>query len=216
MSNGLLRRCLLLPVSEHAHAAELLSQAADALLRHDIPQAARLIAQSNFPALNDYRRAIVGPLNYEIHRQTRYPVYERVQRDRAHHMPGAAITRNVLERDGYRCRFCSSRVIVKEARRVFMKAFPDAVKGAGKNTGVHAAIETLKGSIDHLLPFQRRGNNDLENLVTACSPCQFGRAHFLLAEVEIEDPRKYPPINDSWDGLVRLRGFKADSVADAI
>src|SRR4051794_29905198 len=100
MPNELLRRCFLPARPEHDIAADLLSQAADALLRHDFREAALFIAESNISALNDYRKAIVGPMNYEIHRQTRYPVYARVRRDRARHMPGAAITRDVLDRDG--------------------------------------------------------------------------------------------------------------------
>jgi hypothetical protein len=56
-----------------------------------------------------------------------------------------------------------------------------------------------------VLPFRRGGSNDLDNLVTACGPCQYGRGHWLLQECDLEDPRSYPPVKDGWDGLTRLR-----------
>jgi len=123
-------------------------------------------------------------------------------------MPTLGIEKQVMARDGYRCRFCGSRVIVKEARKAFVKALPTVARWGRTNGECHFGLAVLAASIDHLVPFQRGGNNDLDNLVTTCNPCQFGRVHWLLDEVELEDPRSYPPLIDGWDGLTRLRGLE--------
>ena len=200
------RRCLLPPLPEHDLAADLLSGAADALLRHDLPQAANLLRESDLRPLEDYRNAVAGPINSAILRQASLPVYARAHETTGPRMPTLGVTKQLLARDGYRCRFCGSRVIVKEARRAFIKALPTVVRWNGTNRGNHFGLAVLSASIDHLVPFQRGGRNDSDNLVTACNPCQFGRGHWLLDEVELQDPRMYPPNVDSWDGLTRLRG----------
>ena len=80
------------------------------------------------------------------------------------------------------------------------------VRWDNTNQGCHFELAVLAASIDHVVPFARSGNSDPENLVTTtCNPCQFGRGNWLLEEVELEDPRTYPPLIDSWDGLKRLR-----------
>jgi HNH endonuclease len=95
--------------------------------------------------------------------------------------------------------------------KAFINALSGVVQWDGTNKGCHAGLAVLAASIDHLVPFQRGGSNAVENLVTTCNPCQFGRVHFLLNEEDIEDPRKNPPAIDDWDGLTRLRGFDLNS-----
>jgi hypothetical protein len=127
-------------------------------------------------------------------------------------MPTAGFVRQVLARDGYRCRFCGSRVIVKEARKAFVAVLPTVARWGNRNVECHFGLAILGASIDHVVPFQRGGcSEDVYNLVTTCNPCQYGRVNWLLDEEELEDPRKYLPIIDSWDGLTRLRGFDHSS-----
>jgi 5-methylcytosine-specific restriction endonuclease McrA len=57
---------------------------------------------------------------------------------------------------------------------------------------------------DHLVPHAKGGNNDLENVVVTCAPCNFCRMEYTLEEVGISDPRERTPISSSWDGLERL------------
>lgn len=56
----------------------------------------------------------------------------------------------VLERDGFRCRYCGA----------------DPADGA-------------KLHIDHRLPVSKGGQNDFDNLVTACADCNLGKHAFL-------------------------------------
>jgi 5-methylcytosine-specific restriction endonuclease McrA len=58
---------------------------------------------------------------------------------------------------------------------------------------------------DHLLPYARGGNNDLDNIVITCAPCQFGRMNYTLEEVGLIDPRKRGPVRSSWGGLECFR-----------
>lgn len=203
------RRCFLQPIPEHDLAATLLAEGADALLKDHLNKAADLIRKSDLLPLEDYRYRVAGRLDAVIHRIAKMPVYERISRPAGRRMPAAALTRQVFARDGYRCRFCDSKVIVKEARKAFINALPTIVRWGSTNRERHFGLAVLSASIDHVVPFQRGGcSEDPANLVTTCNPCQFGRGHCLLDEVQLEDPRRYPPTVDGWDGLTRLRGFK--------
>jgi 5-methylcytosine-specific restriction endonuclease McrA len=187
----------------------LLAEAADALLNGHLDKAADLIRGSDLLSLEDFRYRIAGRLDPLIHGIATMPVYERISHPEGRRMPTAAVTRQVFARDGYRCRFCGSKVIVKEARMAFINALPTIVRWGSKNRERHFGLAVLSASIDHVVPFQRGGGSeDPANLVTTCSPCQFGRGHCLLDEMQLEDPRRYPPTVDGWDGLTRLRGFK--------
>lgn len=119
-------------------------------------------------------------------------------------MPSAKVERQIYMRDGHRCRYCSSRVVLKQARKALVSACPTAARWGRTNEEKHFGLATLTASTDHVRPFRRGGDNDPHNLATACSPRQFGRNRWTLEEVEIEGPRDYPPIIDSWDGLLRL------------
>lgn len=55
----------------------------------------------------------------------------------------------VLERDGYRCRYCG------------------------------AAAADAKLHVDHRMPVSRGGTDDFSNLVTACADCNLGKHAFL-------------------------------------
>lgn len=203
------RRCLLQPLAEHDLAATWLAEAADALLKDRLDEAAEFIRGSDLCSLEDYRYRVAGRLDPAIHRITRMPVYERISHPTGRRMPAPQAAREVFARDGYRCRFCGSKVIVKEARKAFLNALPTIARWGSTNRECHFGLAVLSASVDHVVPFQRGGRSeDPANLVTTCNPCQFGRGHCLLAEVELEDPRKYPPTIDGWDGLTRLRGFR--------
>ena len=207
----MLRRSFLPRIPEFDEAATLLSQAADAYMSGDSPLCEKLLLAADLRPLRDFAYLVAGPINPVIHRQSKNPSYILLPCSKFPRMPKAAETRLVYARDGYRCRFCEARVIVKEAKKVFEKAFPLAARKGNSNEENHFGLATLTASIDHLVPFRRCGTNDpndLSNLVTACGPCQYGRNQWTLEEVQIENPKKFPPIVDDWDGLTRLVGFK--------
>lgn len=200
----MLRRSFLPPIPEYTLAADLLSQAADALLRGDAAECSRCLRGADLRALRDFSRLVCGPINPSIHRQAKNPVYDRSFVQPGPRMPSKAVEHEIYSRDGWRCRYCSSRVILKQARKRFVKADPAAARWGRTNEEKHFGLATLAASIDHVVPFMRGGDNHPCNLVTACGPCQFGRNQWLLSEVEIADPRDFPPVVDNWDGLSRL------------
>lgn len=75
----------------------------------------------------------------------------------------------ILERDNYRCRYC----------------------GASPKDD-----ESIKLEIDHIVPLDRGGTNDRDNLVTSCWQCNEGKKNKLLKrkklkrEYEISDEKK--------------------------
>jgi hypothetical protein len=206
------RVCFLPPIPELEIAADLLAAAADALLAGDLDLARVKLRQANDPALYQYASRIIGQADPQVHR------YRSVARATAaitkatKRMPSAADQRAMYARDGWRCRFCGCRVVAEKARRAMRNQVPDAIPWS-EAEGFHAAFYALSGSVDHVLPHSAGGGNDLDNIVTACWPCQFGRSAWLIEEVGLIDPRSRPPVVDSWDGLTRVLRAESKSVS---
>lgn len=197
------RRSFLQPIPEFSTAADLLGQAADAFLANDREKCAELLVLSDLRPLREFSYLVAGPINPQIHRQSRNPQYQAIS-VLPPRMPTAATCRYVFTRDGWRCRYCESRVISSKARDVFRRVFPVQARRGRTNEDNHFGLATLTATVDHILPYRRGGTHELENLVTACGPCQFGRNQWTLEEVEIADPRQFGPIVDDWDGLTRI------------
>ena len=103
-------------------------------------------------------------------------------------MPTAAEKALLHQRDGHHCRFCGIPVIRAEVRKRMKAAYPQALSWATRNTECHAAFQAMWAQYDHVVPFNRGGLNDLENLVITCAPCNFGRMQYTLDEVGLLDP----------------------------
>jgi 5-methylcytosine-specific restriction endonuclease McrA len=198
-----LRPCLPAPGAEHEMAADLLSAAADALLKQNLDEARALLGQADLPELLKFANRVMGPIDRLIHRPRRLtqPI-ERRAKVKAR-MPSATASFAVYQRDGWRCRFCGCRVISPRARDFVRARIPGAVMW-GENKRYHSAFYALTATIDHVVPHSAGGDNEPENLVTACWPCQFGRGDYSLEEFGLLDPRLRPPIVDGWDGLSRM------------
>jgi hypothetical protein len=78
------------------------------------------------------------------------------------------------------------------------------VQWGRKNVEQHAALQAMWLQYDHVLPHARGGNNDLDNIVITCAPCNFGRMDYLVEEVGLVDPREHDAIKSNWDGLERI------------
>jgi 5-methylcytosine-specific restriction endonuclease McrA len=122
----------------------------------------------------------------------------------ARNTPPTVITAT-FERDGWRCRWCGTPVVSPEAFKRMHATFPAEFPRDATNDGRHGLILAASASHDHVLPLARGGDENAENLVTACWPCQFGRFDWTLDEVGLRDPRERPPIVDDWDGVAWFR-----------
>jgi 5-methylcytosine-specific restriction endonuclease McrA len=115
-------------------------------------------------------------------------------------MPTAKTQRSVFERDGWRCRWCTTQIISPSANRHLSSKFPNVYSGGPRNIDYHGLILCAQGSIDHVIPHSLGGTNDLNNLITACWPCQFARGEVDFALLGLSDPRLREPVLDDWDG----------------
>ncbi len=109
----------------------------------------------------------------------------------------------IHRRDSWTCRYCRGRTIAPPVLRFLSEIYPDEFLfhknwKAGK---VHSAYLLLSTSLDHVDPGGRGGSwLDEDNLVTACWPCNTGKADLRLDEIgwtlhSEEDVRS------DWDGL---------------
>ncbi|MGO4127685.1 HNH endonuclease [Inquilinus sp. YAF38] len=202
-----LRPYLLAPIPELDEAVDLLSRAADALLAGNDDLARDCIERADIPAVHAWASKAMGKIDEDIHRyRPAADVVDAVARAEraALRMPGRSVLDRICARDGYRCRFCGSRVVLSTARHAMEARLPGAVRWGNGNRERHAAFFALAATIDHLVPHSKGGGNDPENLVTTCQACNFGRNDWLLEEVGLIDPRSRRPVVDDWDGLKRL------------
>lgn len=201
-----MRNCFCPPIPEIEKAVTLLSEAADALLRGDESEAGRLVTAADKPQIAEFYRRIAGKTDPEIHWQSKQPK-DRLPNSRrsATRMPSGNGQAAIFARDGWRCRYCGTRVISTKARKVFTERFPEETHWVSwQRYGGHSALLSQGASLDHVLPISRGGKNVDCNFVTACGTCQFGRNQWTLEEVGFTDPRDRQPVRDGWDGLTRL------------
>lgn len=200
------RHCLRVPIPEIADAASYLDAAVSAHLVGQSDLAEELIRLADMPAIREWTDSIWGTnsphVQYRAVSDT-LPSLPKEQRVKVR-MPTAAEKLRLHMRDGYHCRFCGIPVIRKEVRERIRKIYSQAQLWGKQNVEQHAAFQAMWVQYDHLLPHARGGNNDLENIVITCAPCNYGRMSYTLNEVGLIDPRTREPIRSTWDGLERL------------
>jgi 5-methylcytosine-specific restriction endonuclease McrA len=200
-----MRNSFLPLIPELQQAADLLDEAADALIRGDLVAAGEFVVKADLAAICRYAAQITGSIDQKIHWQsklTRKKYAVTVRQDRR--MPSTRDELRIFTRDGWRCRYCGTRVIYKKARSILTAMLPNEARWGRANSQKHCALAALTASLDHIVGHSRGGTNECSNLVTACGPCQYGRNDWSLEEVGFNDPRIRPPILDRWDGLTRL------------
>lgn len=201
-----LKLCFRKPIPEIYEAAQYLDDAITAHLAGDRQAAEALIKRADIPAIREWTESIWGKGSpYVKFRETPDSPAKLAKEQRVKvRMPNKSEKEMLHQRDGYHCRFCNVPVIRKEVREELKRAYPDALSWGKKNTEQHAAFQAMWLQYDHVLPHARGGNNDLNNIVITCGPCNFGRMDSLMEEVGIADPRERPPIKSEWDGLERV------------
>lgn len=161
------------PIAQHL--ADALEQLVAATLQADGPATARILAA-------------IGQQRIELERRRGVSIGLRVA---------------VHRRDCWTCRYCRGRTVAPPVLRFLSEIYPDAFPyhphwRAGQ---VHPAYLLLSTSLDHVDPGGRGGSWQHEgNLVTACWPCNTGKADLRLDEVGwkligAED------VQSAWDGL---------------
>jgi 5-methylcytosine-specific restriction endonuclease McrA len=200
------RSCFREPIPEIAEAARYLDEAVSAHLARRRDLAEKLICRADMPVIREWTESIWGKQSPYINYRpvpNAPPVLPKEQRVKVR-MPTTAEKFRLLERDHYHCRFCGIPVIREEVRTRITRLYPDALSWGRQNPTQHAAFQAMWAQYDHLMPHARGGNNDFENIVITCAPCNFGRMNYTLEEVGLIDPRTREPVSSIWDGLERL------------
>lgn len=108
-------------------------------------------------------------------------------RDRPY--PVAAMERDVYLRDAGRCRYCGIPVHLRgDLRRVSALAGEELFAMGSTNRTRAGAMMITRASADHVVPVTQGGRTSLDNLVTACWPCQFGKSSFTPEQLGMRSP----------------------------
>jgi hypothetical protein len=197
-----LKRCFRQPISEIYDAARYLDAATSAHLigRRDIAE--ELFFLANDPKVWAWTDSIWGKKSeyVKITKLTNKSLQLKVDA----RMPTSAQISQLHIRDGFHCRFCGLPVVRPQIRRDISSIYPDVVPWGKTNTSQHAAFQAMWAQYDHVVPHSHGGTNDLDNLVVTCAACNFGKMSYTLQELDLIDPRLYPPIESQWDGLERF------------
>jgi 5-methylcytosine-specific restriction endonuclease McrA len=115
----------------------------------------------------------------------------------------AKLEAEVFKRDGYRCRYCGLRLVPMVVLKAFSNVVGrDAFRPTGKNMERHGMVFAFRGIADHVMPWKLGGRTDLDNLVSACWSCNYGKSGYTVEQLGVDDPRGRPvSVSDGWDGL---------------
>lgn len=210
-----LRRSIKEPIPAIFQAWDLLSSAADALLRGERLTAEALFGKANMPEVWHWTNPAQGPSPLQIRLNVRvwkpdgdtHPI-PKLERDLQRH-PTPKVKAAVLSRDGYRCRYCGIPVIEASTRKIACRIFPNAIPWIdGDEARQHAAFQCFWFQYDHVVPYSHGGSSSEENIVVTCALCNYGKDQYTLRQLGISDPRLRAPEPNSWDGLKRLGQFE--------
>lgn len=206
-----MRRCIKEPIPEIFAAWDAMKEAVDAHVHGDFARAEALFRQADAREVWDWlNSAWVGVIKNVVEMKptgdsTVVPKSERdPDRNIAPHIRAA-----VLERDGYRCRYCGIPVIHADIRKIAAKLYPSSVDWDNRDPSKqHAGFQSLWLQFDHVEPHSHGGRSSVENVVISCALCNFGKDRFTLRQLHVEDPRLREPEHIfGYDGLERLRAF---------
>jgi hypothetical protein len=204
-----LRVCLRPPTPEIAIAAALLNDAETAHMDGRFSEAEGLIEQANIAAIFQWAYSLIGK-NSEFNtpriRLNSQSLIPATQREKAR-MPSSEMKRMLHFRYGNHCCFCGTPIIRRQVRKRLVSLYPKVVPWGSGDADKHAAVFVMEAQYDHIVHHSKGGQNDLENLVLTCLPCNYGRNSFTLEEMGLSDPRtreRVECIASDWDGLERL------------
>jgi hypothetical protein len=201
------------PVIIPADPADLVHYAALLVISNNLVAARAMLRRINTEGLEEERT--------EAHRRVR----ERVEggnwvapetRPQQGRNPGPAVRLAVFRRDGYICRYvhCARRTIDDGVLRLLSTVLPEDLPyhPNWKIGSVHPIYWTHTASLEHVVAWSTDGSNDVEeNLVTACSCCQYAKNYY---DLEILGWEITPPDDCSsrWSGLKDMEAELREAV----
>jgi hypothetical protein len=67
--------------------------------------------------------------------------------------------------------------------------------------GTHGIIHLTWPVADYVVPWNQGGRTDLDNLVSSCASCNYGKDGNTIQQIGIHNPFDREPIIDTWNGL---------------
>jgi 5-methylcytosine-specific restriction endonuclease McrA len=202
-----MKRSIKEPIPEIFHTWDFLNQAVDAHLAGDGPRAEVLFRMADMRAVWEWvnpawTRPKLNVVDFTPSDDTQTVPKDLRDPDRNIVL---AIKTAVLQRDGYRCRYCGIPVVPAAIRKLAHRLYPDAVPWDRDPAKEHAGFMCLWLQFDHVVPHSHGGRSTVDNVVIACAVCNFGKDEYTLRQLDVADPRLTPPISSAWDGLERFR-----------
>lgn len=196
------KRCFREPISEIFDAARYMDAAVSAHLVGERDLATKLLILANNPKVRDWTDSIWG-------RNSKYISVIKISNPKllktfSARMPTTSQMRDLHIRDGFHCRYCTLPVIRSEIRKKIIAAYPKSISWGKTNQTQHAGFQAMWAQYDHVIPHSHGGTNELDNLVVSCSACNYGKMSYTIQELNLSDPRLFPPHKSNWDGLERF------------
>ena len=204
--NQVLRKCFREQIDKIFIALNYLDEAVNYHLIGNYQKTEQLILKADIPIIREWTESLWGKNSPYVNFrkiENAPPIFEKINRIE-NRMPNQDLKNKLIQRDGYNCVFCGIPLIRSEVRNYIKKLYPNSLKWERENINQHAAFQAMWLQYDHLLPHSRGGNNDLENLVITCAPCNFARMQYTISEVGIENPFLNKRTISNWDGLERI------------
>jgi 5-methylcytosine-specific restriction endonuclease McrA len=114
----------------------------------------------------------------------------------------AKLQKQVFERDSYHCRYCGGKLISQEFLKTSIKRLNSPLFSRGEtNLNTHGIIHLTWPVADHVIPWNKGGRTSLDNLVSSCAPCNYGKDGYTIEQLGLIDPLTRPAKISDWDGL---------------
>ena len=114
----------------------------------------------------------------------------------------AKLQKQVFERDSYHCRYCGGKLISQEFLKTFIKRLNSPLFSRGEtNLNTHGIIHLTWPVADHVIPWNKGGRTSLDNLVSSCAPCNYGKDGYTIEQLGLIDPLTRPAKISDWDGF---------------
>lgn len=194
-----------LPKLDYAsEATDLFRYACELILSDKTPEADEVIRSIDSDRLARHYDAVCAEWTPR-HEKAISPLPSSTEERTRERMPPRSVEYQVYERDHWHCRWCNTRTLDKRANKRMNLVFPRMYGNGPKNIEFHGLIMCTQASLDHVVPHSLGGTNEIDNLVTACWPCQFARGNDDFTRLGLSDPRDRPPVADPWDGCSWFR-----------
>lgn len=190
--------------SDSTDIAGLLAETVELVLQDDLQAARAVVATITSGACWDEYEAARGAVQRAV---TRAGGWALSAPDTKRKNPSLALRDAVYARDHYRCRYahCGRLTVHLHVIKALSVLMPDVLPyhpNRWNRIDTHGLVQTASTSFEHITPVALGGNNDKDNVVTACACCNYSKYHAPIEQLGWDITPEPDPHSDTWDGLV--------------